>query len=472
MPLQLSSTVLDRNAEFRGILTRKLMENAGKQAAKLISRKFGKPTKVQIFCGGGGNGGDGFVVAAELLRKRIPVEVFPLAEIRNTDAQFYFGKLPKNVVRKFSGETKIDAPLLVDAILGVGARGKLREPIATVVKKLKQARGKIISLDVPTGDLSPKLTIAFHASKKSPLNPPFTKGGKRGTASRKNSRQTKQGDFYPEVVVPIGIPQSAEKFFGPGDVWEFFPRRKSDSHKGENGRVVIVGGSREFVGAPIFTAFGALAAGVDLIDIFVPAVNFSAARKFAPNFLVHEFSGETNFLTVESAREIVKFARAKNATLVVGPGLGRDDRTRAAVKFFAENWRGPLVLDADALDENLRKFASQKIVLTPHAGESRRLPKNLNAVILKKGRVDEIIFGREKRWNDSGSAILTVGGSGDTLAGLVGGLLARGFEPFNAAGVAAFLLGTAGEKIALKSEGTTPQMLAKKIPEVIQAMLK
>ncbi|MFH0833814.1 MAG: NAD(P)H-hydrate dehydratase [Patescibacteria group bacterium] len=460
MTLQLSSAVLDRNAAYRGVPTRVLMENAGKQAAKLIARKFGKPAKVQIFCGSGGNGGDGFVVAAELLRKRIPVEVILASAVKNPDAKFYFEKLPRNVVRKFlpagrqvRASTKIDAPILVDAILGVGAHGKLRGEIASVIAKMKNSKSKIISLDVPTGNLKPELTIAFHSIKTKLACPERVRHG--GRVER----------------VPIGIPKIAETHFGPGDVWKFFPQRNANSHKGENGRVVIVGGSREFVGAPIFATFGAIAAGVDLVEIFVPKVNFAAARKFAPNFLVHEFSGEPNFLTVESAREIAKFAAEKNATLVVGPGLGRDDRTRAAVKFLAEKWRGPLVLDADALLPELRKFASQKVVLTPHAGELKRLRKNLNAVILKKGRVDEIIFGKRKRWNDSGNAILTVGGSGDVLSGLVGGLLARNVAPFEAAGIAAFLLGIAGEKIALKSESTIPQVLAKIIPKIIREIL-
>ncbi len=419
------------------------MENAGKRAAAEILRKFGKLRKVQIFCGSGGNGGDGFVVAHELLKRKIEVEVILASEVRNRDAQFYFAKLPKKVVSKFSAKTKIDGEILVDAILGVGARGKLQPPISTLVARLKKARTKIVSLDVPTGGLKSNLVVAFHASKNS-----------------KN-----------EIVVDIGIPKSAEKFFGPGDVWKFFPRRKLDSHKNENGRVVVVGGSREFVGAPFFAALGASAAGVDLVDIFVPKINFVATRKFSPNFLVHEFSGNSNFLDVKSAREILSFANAKRATLVVGCGLGRDERTHEAIEFFAQNCRRPLVFDAGALVENLPKFVSQKVVLTPHAVEFRRLAKNPNAVILKKGRVDEIFCAKRKRWSDSGAPILTVGGSGDTLAGLVGGLLARNVEPFEAAGIAAFLVGTAGEKITLKSESTTPQKIAAEIPKIIRQIL-
>ncbi|MFA6458673.1 MAG: NAD(P)H-hydrate dehydratase [Patescibacteria group bacterium] len=452
--LALPSAVLDRNSEFRGVLTRKLMENAGKQAAAVILQKFGRPKKVQIFCGSGGNGGDGFVVGLELLRKKIPVEVILAGAVKNQDAQFYLKKLPKELITKYSSTTKIDGALLVDALLGVGQRGKLRAPIANIITKLKNSNTqltphfsggnrKIVSLDVPTGNLRPELVIAFHASKNSAR----------------------------EIVVPIGIPKSAEQFFGPGDVEFYFPRRRENSHKGENGRVVIVGGSANYLGAPLFAGLGALAAGVDLVDIFVPGVNFAATKKFSPNFLIHEFKGNTEFLTLEAAREILDFAREKNAAVVLGPGLGRNSETGKAVSFFAKNCRQPLVLDADALLPNLPKFISTQVVLTPHAAEFQRMPKNLNAVILKKGRTDAIISGERKRWNNTGNPILTVGGSGDTLAGLTGGLLAREVAAFEAAGLAAFLLGLAGERIALKSESTTPQALAKKIPQIIREIL-
>lgn len=440
---KLPSQTVDRNSEFRGVSTRKLMKNAGKQAAKIILQKYKKIKTIQIFCGSGGNGGDGFVVARELLKKKITVEIILANKPKNADAKFYLAQLPQSAIQKYSSKIKINGDVLIDALLGVGSTGKLRPPISKIVARMKKSRAKIVSLDIPTGNLKPKLMIAFHHSK-----------------GVKN-----------EVIVPIGVPAAAEKFFGPGDAAFHFPQRGKNSHKGENGRVVIVGGSRDFVGAPLFAGFGALAAGVDLVDIFVPKINFLAARKFSTNFLVHEFTGAEEFLTPTAAREILAFARKNKATLVIGPGLGKRPETVQAVQFFAQNCRQPLVLDADALIKNLPKFVSKKVVLTPHAGEFRRLPKKLNAVILRKGATDEISFGRQKRWNDRGHPILTVGGTGDTLAGLVGGLMSRKVEPFEAAGLASFLLGLAGEKIALKSESATPQALAKEIPKIIRAIL-
>ena len=446
--------IVDANAEYRGVPAKTLMANAGRVAAQEILRRFGKPKKVQIFCGGGGNGGDGFVVAAEFLKKKIETEVIlaiPESKIRSAAARHHFSKLPPKFVKKYSAKIPIDGDILVDALLGIGASGKLKSPFGAIVRRLRNARGKLVSLDVPTRNLKPDLVVAFHSSKNSTN----------------------------EKVVPIGIPKIAETHFGPGDVKFYFPRRAENSRKGENGRVVVVGGSAEFVGAPIFAAAGALASGTDLVDLFVPAVNFTVTRKFSPNFLVKTFRGNPEFLTREAAAKILEFAKKTNAAIVFGCGLGRNSETAEAVKFLARKSRQPLVFDADALLSNLPKFISKKVVFTPHAGELKRLgenpqrlAKNLNTVILKKGRVDEIISpdGRV-RWNDSGNPILTTGGTGDTLAGLVGGLLARNVEPFEAAGIAAFLIGLAGEKLAVKSESTTPQVLAKKIPSVIHEIL-
>ena len=470
----LTMHVVDPNAEFRGVSVTKLMDRAGKESCKAILQKFPKPKKVQIFCGGGNNGGDGFALAAELLAKKIKVAVIlavAQSKIRTAAAKHHFARLPREVISSFSGKTKFDGDILVDALLGIGVAGKLKPPFSKIVAKLKKSKAKLVSLDIPTGNLNPNLVIAFHSSKKSPLDPPFAKGGKRSRSAKKTSNQAKQGDSYHEIVVPIGIPKIAETHFGPGDVRVHFPKRKPDSHKNENGRVVIIGGSRDFVGAPLFAGLGATAAGVDLVDVFVPRINFAATRKFSPNFLVHEFPDNPNFLTAKAAREVLTFAKKNKATIVLGPGLGRNPETQKAVEFLARNCRQSLVLDADALLSSLPKFSSKKVVLTPHSSEFRRLPKKLNAVILKKGRVDEIILGKRKRYNDTGNPILTVGGTGDVLAGFVGGLLARGVEPFTATGVSAFLLGLTGEKIALKSESTTPQVAAREIPKIIRQIL-
>jgi ADP-dependent NAD(P)H-hydrate dehydratase / NAD(P)H-hydrate epimerase len=470
--------VVDPNAEYRGVSVTRLMDRAGKEACKAILKKFPKAKKVQIFCGGGNNGGDGFALAAELLKKKIDVEVIlavAKSKIRTAAAQHHFKRVPSEIISQYSSKTKFDADILVDALLGIGVEGKLKQPFADIVRKLAKAKRKLVSLDIPTGKLKPKLVIAFHSSK-------FQKN---------------------EVIVPIGIPKIAETHFGPGDVRVHFPRRGKDSHKGENGKVVIVGGSRDYLGAPIFAGLGALSSGVDLVYIWVPEANFVATRKASPNFLVKSFRGSADKLTPEAVADILRFVREEQATIVLGCGLGKAAKTQQAVLEIVRKTKRPLILDADALLPELtksrdlsavareakagvRKGGSEQseqgdlknIVLTPHKGELKRLggnakkiAKKLGVVVLEKGKVDAIHSSTATRWNDAGNAVATVGGSGDVLAGLVGSLLSRKVEPFEAAGIASFVLGIASEQLAVKSESVTPQMLARAIPKVIQKIL-
>jgi NAD(P)H-hydrate epimerase len=218
----------------------------------------------------------------------------------------------------------------------------------------------------------------------------------------------------------------ASRDFSSADVKAFFPQRKTTSHKGENGEVVIVGGSRDYVGAASFAAGGAIASGCDLVYLFTPEVNFTAARKFSPNILVRSFAGEK--LTKAGVKEIIAFTKKRKATLVVGCGL--DFEEEALLELLRINQQ-PIVLDATALIENLPlPFKNPHTILTPHSGEFKRIAGKLSpekfarkakTTLLLKGKKDLIISktGKQK-FNSSGNPILTVGGSGDTLAGLVG----------------------------------------------------
>lgn len=455
--MDLTSAVLDRNAAFLGVPTKVLMENAGQAATRVLQQKnfLAKIKKIQIFCGPGGNGGDGFVVARELIKRGFTVEVFLITpKIKSQAAAEFLRELPKEKVQIVTAKTKITGDLVIEAIFGVGQRAKLPKSIQTIVQKIQSSKVPLVSLDCPLQGLQPELTIAFETTK--------------------NAQK--------EIVVPIGIPQAAKDFFGPGDVFAHFPRRSRASHKRENGVVIIVGGSRDFLGAPIFAAYGAQALGVDLVYLFVPKCNFAATRKFSPNFLVREFSGNETSLTPAALPAIFQLAKEQKATFVLGPGLGRAAETVAAICQFAQIQQ-PLVLDADAIlpYQKFGQFQNFATVLTPHAGELQRLAgrlkpqklaQKLQAVILQKGQGDRIFgLNGEMRKVAPGSPILTVGGTGDFLAGLVGGLLARKVEPFCAAGLASFCLAQASLELALKLESLTPQILARQLPRTISKFL-
>jgi len=232
--------------------------------------------------------------------------------------------------------------------------------------------------------------------------------------------------------------------------------RKKESHKGENGKVMVVGGSNMFHGAPILCALAAEHSGVDLIFPFIPKAHVEAAKTYSLNFILQTFEGDV--LTSKDAKAIVNFSKQVN-TVVIGPGLGADSKTKAAVKSILSKLKVPTVVDASAL--MYTNHLPEVCVLTPHRGEFREMTgdeptpknvqkwaKNLKATIVVKGPEDIIADDDEIAINNTGNPLMTVGGTGDVLSGFIGGLMAQGMEPFEACKFATRTLGLLGDNMA------------------------
>lgn len=253
------------------------------------------------------------------------------------------------------------------------------------------------------------------------------------------------------------------------------PKRKKTSHKGQNGRVLVVGGSIDYYGAPILSALGALYSSADLVYLYVPECNFEVTRSLYPDFIVKKYPGE--FLTERYSEAIVEFGKKKADSVLIGPGLSDHEQTIDAVLEIVKNLHIPTVLDAEAMSvlKKIDKFPlPQPIVITPHQNEFRNLvdrevevseedPKSsvllrsismdLHINVLLKGAIDYISSDEglvEK--NVTGNAGMTVGGSGDVLAGVVATFLAQGLEAFDAARCAAYYVGATGD-LLFKQKG-------------------
>lgn len=273
------------------------------------------------------------------------------------------------------------------------------------------------------------------------------------------------------------------------------PKRDPHSHKGQNGRVLIVGGSIDYHGAAIFSAWGALNSGVDMVYMAVPECNFDVTRNFAPDFIVRKYPGE--FLTSRAQEMIVALAK-KVDVVIFGPGLGDKPETLRAIKFLVEHIEAATVLDASAIQvlDMLDKMPlKQPLVITPHHGEFekltgkpfkisdpsdhkirviRTLANDLKINILLKGPIS-IIAGDDGKieQNDTGNAGMTVGGSGDVLSGLIGGLLGQGMTPFEACASGVFILGKAADKLHKeKGFAYTATDLAGEIPFIVKDILE
>ena len=254
-------------------------------------------------------------------------------------------------------------------------------------------------------------------------------------------------------------------------VKRFIPARKASSRKGENGRVMVIGGSYLYHGAPILSSLAALRSGADLVYTCVPKILVTSARAFSPNLIVIPMVDSK--LTRGSARKLVGIIPKELDSAVIGMGLAIHDRE--ALKMLVGDLldRAVLIsLDASALvPEILPVIKDKKVIVTPHAGEFKRLfgeevsytlkqrtatvqkyAKENGITILLKGPIDVISDGTRTYLNPKNLASMTVGGTGDVLSGIVAAMLAKNGNPVEAASAASFVNGKAGS-LAQKKNG-------------------
>ncbi len=475
--------VLDRNSEYFGIPTIQLMENAGKSVADFI-RITVKDTKknIVIFCGTGNNGGDGFV-AARYLTQYYTVSVFLAGtEIKTDLASRNFHKLQTYEVKIYHSPHDVkrllnDNDVIIDALLGTGRAGELKEPYASIVKQINETHNKIIvSVDVPTGlgstrAVTPQYTITFHDIKE-------------------QMNEQNSGKIH---VVDIGIPQEALTYVGPGELSVYYPRPAKKSHKGDNGIVLIIGGG-PYIGAPALSGLAALRTGVDLVYIATPKRSWESVATFSPNFIVKDLHDE--ILTEKDIPSLEEFLE-KCTGVILGPGLGTAQETEETIIPLIKRItmkKKPLVLDADAIkpvSESLSVIENTTTVITPHVGEFKKLTgitlssdidirintvkqwaTKMGVTLFLKGYIDILSNGSSVKQNKVHNEAMTVGGTGDVLAGIIGALLSKGVQPFDAVRAAAFLNGEAGnEAFQKKSYGLLATDIIDEIPNVLKKYL-
>ncbi len=276
------------------------------------------------------------------------------------------------------------------------------------------------------------------------------------------------------------------------DIRKIFPKRNENSHKGQNGTVVIVGGSLEYYGAPVLSGLGSLYSGADLVYLFVPECNFDVTRSLYPDFIVRTFPGD--FLDVKGVSALIEFAQECDVVLI-GPGLGKRDETFEAVLQLVKKINIPTVLDADAIQvfQKIKEVPlPQNIVITPHHHEFQTLtgkditfetPLTAKMVLLRTLATDlkiNILLKGAKSiaasqngelvMNDStGNAGMTVGGSGDVLSGFIASLMAQGATPFEACQIGSYILGKAGDRLfEEKAYSFSASDLAMELPYAIR----
>ncbi len=237
------------------------------------------------------------------------------------------------------------------------------------------------------------------------------------------------------------------------------PKRISKSHKGDNGKVLIIGGSRDYVGALALAGLAALRSGVDWVTIAAPEKVGYAINSLSPDLIVKKYKG--NDFSLSKAKDILKLEKEFNAVLI-GNGVGM--HAKSFVKKYVRETKKPLVIDADALKQ-IKLQDVKNAILTPHKREFDILLKNSklknnnykkylkNNVILLKGPIDQIITTSKTYYNKTGNPGMTKAGTGDVLAGLCVGFLGQGLSLLQSAINAAYFNGLAGDILLKKKKG-------------------
>lgn len=477
----------DRRAESAGIAVGTLMDAAGRAAAEVLARRYGPALRagVLVAAGAGNNGGDGWVLARTLHRHGVAVWVAPLAGSPSPlNAQARSLALTEGVREVAPDGPWPSVALAVDAVLGTGASGAPRAPAAALVLRIRELRVPIVALDGPTGlDLLTGAAWGLAAADCS-----ITFGApRRGHLLARDE----VGDV---VVVDIGLP-------APDPAWPvvmtdqaaagWLPPIPARAHKGDRGRVVVVGGAPGMSGALRLAARGAFGAGAGLVFGVAPGATTALLAGAEPDLQLRDCDLDA------VPNEAILALAAQADALVVGPGLGRSPGRRAFLEPLLRIARA-VVVDADALVafhgalRVLREVAGGRpVVLTPHPGEFRGLFPHLaasldvdpwgaaeaaaaesGATVLLKG-VPSVVAapGQPLRTIAAGGPGLASGGSGDVLAGICGALLAGGLAADQAASVAALALGRAGELAARRhtARAMRPMDVVSALPDLWRA---
>ncbi len=446
---------VDANCSDLGLLPLQLMENAGASVARAIRARFleGTETRIVVLAGTGNNGGDGFVAARHLLDYDPLILLLGRArDIATEESRRNWGILENlsadlREIRDSSelSELELDTDIVIDAMLGTGVRGSVREPVASAIDLINASSAFVLSIDVPSG-----------------FNPDNFDNAVRADLTITNHRMKEGLSGRPEItgeieVADIGIPTRATLIVGTGDLP---PARDARSHKGDNGRVLVIGGGA-FTGAPALAALAALRAGADWVTVAAPRSVAGTIAGFSPDLIVHSLSG--NYLARDDIDTVNALIRKHDVT-VIGMGLGRESETAEAVsEIIRSNPDARFVIDADALHALAMPMQEGiPLIITPHAGEFQMLGGEVSAdldercelvmdfsarnrvVTLLKGDIDVISDGRAVRINQTGNPGMTVGGTGDVLAGAVGAIFVNA-GALAAASAGALIVGTAGD---------------------------
>jgi hydroxyethylthiazole kinase-like uncharacterized protein yjeF len=478
----------------QGVPSLELMEAAGGAVARAAA-ELSPQGPVRIVCGKGNNGGDGLVAARRLADTGFDVDALLLApgSELSGDAAANLERFPaaREVDPGGLDEALAESGAIVDAVFGTGFEGAARAPIDAAIEAINRSGAPVVACDIASGvnaangevegeAVEAAVTVTFHAAKVGHRVAP----GKFHT-----------GELQ---VAPIGIPEGA-----PGNpvagvisrgVLGLAALRGPQSTKFSSGHLVVIGGSRGLTGAVCMAASAAIRAGAGYATVAVPEDLEPIFEVKLTEVMSQGCASDDGALGPGSAEGALE-ACERAAAAVLGPGLGRRDGSLQLARELAQRIEVPLLIDADGLNAHAGRLGDLSkrrapTVLTPHAGELGRLLERSSdeigahrlaaakeaaaaagAIVLLKGDDTIVTDGDRVAVNAVSAPALATAGTGDTLSGTIGALMARGVEPF-AAACAGAIAGTRAGRLATETVGSAESVVASDVIDQLPSALR
>jgi hydroxyethylthiazole kinase-like uncharacterized protein yjeF len=457
-------------AERQNITSADLMERAGTQIFNWMHMRMqGAQVPIHVFCGIGNNGGDGLVVARQLIIHGYNVKTYVVncSDKRSKDFLINYDRI-KNVTKNWPTllKCKDDFPqiapedIIVDAIFGIGLNRPVDEWVKALFIHFRNTKAFTLSIDIPSGlntESVPKdennvvwagYTLSF-ASPKLVFFLPET---------AKYTAQWEVLDIGLDAEFLNGVPTEVE-LIGKYEVLPIYKPRDKFSHKGQFGHALIIGGSYGKIGAVTLASKAVLSAGAGLVTAFVPKCGYTPLQSAFPEAMIIT-DAENDFIS--------NIEYEFTPTVIgIGIGIGKNSKTITAFETLLKKNKTPLVIDADGINilsqkKSLIKLVPNQSVLTPHPKELERLigkwvddfdkikkvkafSKKHELIVVIKGANSMTVFGDKLYINTTGNPGLATAGSGDVLTGIITGLISQGYEPLTAAIFGVYLHGKSAD---------------------------
>lgn len=476
-----------------GLSYQRMMENAGAACARniraAIEREGITGKKIVVVCGKGNNGGDGFVIARKFAENGYNVCVLLASGYPSTAEATYMYKLVLDLSiatiwydadKAKALQTVRNADIIVDAVYGFSFYGNISEELKVLFNEMTSAKGLKFSVDLPSGVycdsgfydsscIKADYTIAISSLKPAHIVHPACECC---------------GDI---IIANIGLPEESYEVVGESlftynksEVRELFPERVTTANKGYFGHLLCICGSKKMPGAAVLSAQAALRSGVGLVTVAFPeSAYIPISSKLTEAILLPLKENDVGTLSKDCISEL-KNNMHKYSAVLIGCGLGVNEDTDEVVRWVVENSQVPVIIDADGInivasDIDMIQGAKSKLIFTPHPLEMSRLSgadvqmilsdtvsaarefshkHGVYTVLKSANTVVSYPFSNKTYVNSTGNTGLSKGGSGDVLAGLVGGMVAQRFDAESAVCAAVYVHGYAADVVADNSSKT------------------